>query len=92
MMIHMTQAAGAGQDPNPIVMAIATEALRNSLMAWMDVAGPKFDEAMQHEAEFEAKYGQRVDDLIAFIFSAPSDSEAAMAAEEDAIRRAQGIL
>jgi hypothetical protein len=80
------------RQPNPFYMAIATEGLRSSLMAWMDVAGPKFEEAMEREALFEEKYGKRVDDMIALIFSQPPDSEEAVQAEEDAIRRAQGIL
>jgi hypothetical protein len=92
--VHQMQAAQNQTEPNPFFMAIASEGLRSSLMAWMDVAGPKFDAAMEHEAEFEAKYGRRVDDMIALIFSPPpdpSDVQAVMA-EEDAIRRAQGIL
>jgi hypothetical protein len=47
---------------------------------------------MEREALFEEKYGKRVDDMIALIFSQPPESEEAVQAEEDAIRRAQGIL
>jgi hypothetical protein len=94
IMTHQMQCAAADPptDPNPLFMAIAVEGLRSSLMAWMDVAGPKFDMAMQREAEFEVKYGQRVDDMIALIFAPPASSEQESAAEEAAIRRAQGIL
>lgn len=92
--VHQAQRAGMDppQDPHPFFMAIAVEGLRNSLMAWMDVAGPKFEAAMAREAEFEEKYGQRVDDMIAMIFAERPATEADVAAEEEAIRRAQGIL
>ena len=96
IMAHQAQRAALDppQDPNPLFMAIAVEGLRSSLMAWMDVAGPKFDIALAREQEFEAKYGQNVDAMMAFIFSAPvdpGDADAVMA-EEEAIKRAQGIL
>jgi len=92
--LHMQRAAAAGVDPNPVFMGIITEALRESLMLWMSVAGPKFEAALQKEREFEEHYGQDVDTMIAWIFSPPPDPRdaAAVAAEEDAIKRAQGIL
>jgi hypothetical protein len=76
IMLHQQQRASMDppQEPSPLVMAVAVEGLRSSLMAWMDVAGPKFDAAMEREALFEAKYGQRVDDMIALIFMAPAAS------------------
>ena len=96
IMAHQVQRASMDppQPPHPLFMAVATEGLRSSLMAWMEVAGPKFELALSREQEFEAKYGQPVDDMIAFIFSAPvnpADDEAVMA-EEEAIKRAQGVL
>lgn len=92
--LHMQAAAKAQADPNPVFMGIISEALRESLMLWMDVAGPKFDLALQRERDFEDRYGQGVDDMIAWIFSPPPDprDQAAVAAEDEAIRRAQGIL
>jgi hypothetical protein len=96
IMVHQMQRAQLDppQDPNPFFMAIATEGLRSSLMAWMDVAGPKFEQALTREKEFEEKYGQTVDDTMAFIFAAPVDPSdmGAVMAEEEAIKRAQGIL
>jgi len=92
--MYMLRCEQMGIQPNPVVIGVLNEALRTSLMAWMDIAGPKFEEAMRHEQEFEAKYGKSVDEMIAWLFSArvnPEDEEA-VAAEEDAIRRAQGIL
>ena len=91
--VHLTQAAAAESQPNPVFLAIAQEALRGSLMTWMDVAGPKFEQAIAHEKEFEEKYGQGVDEFMAWLFSPPVNPEdrAAAEAEEDAIRRAQGM-
>jgi hypothetical protein len=87
-----SRAMAEQREPNPLFMAVATEGLRSSLMAWMDVAGPKFEIAMQREREFEEKYGQSVDDMMALIFAPPVTDAEAAAAEDEAIRRAQGIL
>lgn len=96
IMVHQMQRAAMTppQEPHPMFMALATEGLRSSLMAWMDIAGPKFEVAMQREREFEEKYGQSVDDTIALIFGAPVDpgNMDAVMAEEEAIKRAQGVL
>lgn len=94
LTVHVQQRAAAGQDPNPLFISAGIEMLRSSLMTWMDVAGPKFEVAIAREKEFEEKYGQNVDDLISFLLSAPVNpaDAAAVAAEEDAIRRAQGIV
>ncbi len=92
--MHMAHAAQAEQPPNPVFMGAATEMLRESLMLWMDVAGPKFERALAREKEFEQTYGAGVDDFIQFLFAEPVDlaDAEAVQAEEDAIRRAQGIL
>jgi hypothetical protein len=92
--LHMQRAAMEGKPPNPAVMGIIHEGLRESLMVWMEVAGPKFDEALARERDFEAKYGADVDGFIAFLFSPPADQAdpEAMAAEADQVRRAQGVM
>lgn len=92
IMIHGQQSAANGTPPNPVLMTVATEGLRSSLMAWCEVAGPKFEVALKREKEFEEKYGKSVDDMIAFLFSEPAATREAAEAEEEAIRRAQGIL
>jgi hypothetical protein len=92
MSVHVQRAAVAGTDPNPVFMGITMEALRESLMLWISVAGPKFEEALAREREFEEHYGRDVDEFIAFLFApppAPGDA-AAQKAEDDAIRHAQG--
>jgi len=82
------------QDPHPLFMSMAEEGLRSSLLAWCEVSGPAFTKALQREAEFEEKYGGTVDDMMRFIFAPPVNpaDEAAIRAEEEAIRRAQGTL
>jgi hypothetical protein len=94
LTMHLQIREAAGQPPNPFFMTAGVEALRASLMTWMDIAGPKFAEAMLREKEFEDKYGQDVDTMISWLLSPPVDprNEAAVEAEEEAIRRAQGIL
>jgi hypothetical protein len=92
IMAHTGHAAQAGEDPNPFVMAIAMEGLRSSLMAWMEIAGPKFAEVAAEEAEMEAKHGMNVDAMIALIFAEPPATAEESEAEEAAILRAQGIL
>lgn len=92
--VHVSRQAMAGEAPNPVFMAAAHEMLREAMMLWAEVAGPRFDQAMAREHDFEEKYGQSVDDQIAFIFSMPANEADpdAVRAEEDAIKRAQGIL
>lgn len=92
IMLHTQQAAVSSRPPNPLFMTIATEGLRSTLMTWCEVAGPKFDIALQREKEFESKYGQSVDEMIAFLFSDAAATAEQAEAEEEAIRRAQGIL
>jgi hypothetical protein len=90
--LHVQRQAMAGQPPNPFFMSTAVELLRESLMLWLEVAGPKFDLALAKEKEFEAKHGQSVDEMIAWLLSDPVDPRdpAAMKAEQDAMRRAWG--
>jgi hypothetical protein len=92
--LYMQRCMQAKQAPNPVVVATLHEMLRESLMVWMDVAGPKFEAALSRERDFEEKYGQSVDDTIDWIFSPPPNpaDEEAVKAEETAIRRAQGVL
>lgn len=92
--LHMQRQLQAGLEPSPVFMGFIHEALRESLMLWMDVAGPKFEEALKREREFEEHYGHDVDEFITWLFSPPVNpaDEASVRAEEDAIRRAQGIL
>ena len=90
--LHVQRQALAGEDPNPVFMSVAMEMLRESLMLWMDVAGPKFEEALAREKRFEEDYGAPVDDFMAFLLSPPPADAAGVAAEEDAIKRAQGML
>jgi hypothetical protein len=71
----------------PLVMPV----LREAMLAWVRVAGPKMKEALARETEFEEMHGASVDAMLAFIFAPLPDTDpaAAGAAEEQAIRRAQ---
>lgn len=94
LSVHVQQRAAAGEDPNPLFVSVGIEALRSSLMTWCEIAGPKFEVALAREQEVEARFGQSVDDLISLLLAAPVDpaDQAAVMAEEEAIRRAQGIV
>lgn len=91
--MHLAQCQQAGADPNPVFMSATSEMLRESLIIWMDVAGPKFEAALARERAFEQHYGQDVDAFMSWLFTPPPDpaDDQAMAAEEEALRRAQGI-
>jgi hypothetical protein len=47
----------------PFIMPI----LRESMLAWVKVAGPKMEQALKREREFEEENGQSVDEMLAFI-------------------------
>lgn len=93
IMVEQQRAAAENRDPNPLFMAVALEGLRGSLMTWCEVAGPKFEVAMRKEMQFEEQYGKSVDEMMEWLFSPPVlRTEDAIRSEEEAIRRAQGIL
>ena len=89
--LHYAQRAAQQLPPHPVFMAVAEEGLRSGLMAWCEVSGPAFEKALRKEREFEEKYGGTVDDMIAMIFADPPSDEEGVRAEEEAIRRAQGL-
>jgi hypothetical protein len=88
--VHLMRTAAAGQQPNPLFMAVAQEGLRSSLMTWMEIAGPKFEQAVAREREFEGKYGADVDNYIAWLFSAPPATQEETEAEAMMFARATG--
>jgi hypothetical protein len=91
MTLHTVQSAQQNREPSPLVMGIAVEGLRSSLMTWMDVAGPKFEQALAREREWEDKYGAQVDDFIAWLMSPPPSTAAEAEQEEQMFRRAAGL-
>ncbi len=96
LMVHVQQRAQMQppQEPNPLFISIGTEALRSSLMTWAEITEGKILIAIKREKDIEERFGQSVDELIAFLLSPPVNpaDQAAVLAEEEAIRRAQGII
>ena len=98
--LHVQRAQMTNTDPNPVFMALAAGAFRQSVMTMMRVAGPKFAEAAEAEAKMEAEFGQTADGLGELLLygpqlgdmGEPGDIGAAEAAEDDSIRRAQGMM
>jgi hypothetical protein len=77
---------------NPDMQPFLMEPLRELMLRWCKVAGPKMREALEREREFEAEFGETVDDLLLSLFESPQagdDPVASMQAEEAAVRAAQ---
>jgi hypothetical protein len=77
-------------DSMPFVMPM----LRESLLAWVRVAGPKMTAALKREQEFEEEFGETVDDLIAFLLEPLTvhDGETEAQAEEAGVTRHQQAM
>jgi hypothetical protein len=99
--MHVQRAIATGTEPNPVFMALAGGALRQAVMTMMKVAGPKFAIAAERDAELEAEFGQTADGLVDLLLYGPQPDPslgesftegAATMAEEDAIRKAQGMM
>lgn len=56
-----------GQAAAPVLVPLLREALR----LWITVAGPKIEAVAEREAEFQEKYGQRIDEMIGMFFAPP---------------------
>jgi hypothetical protein len=68
-------------DRAPFIMPV----LRESMLRWCKIAGPKMADALKRDKEFEELFGEDVDALLATLaaeFTSPAD-------EEDAVREAQ---
>lgn len=77
------EAAGA-ITPQQAMMrrAILVPMLRETLRIWIDVAGPKIEEATQREHEYQEKYGHTIDGMIGLFFG-QQDSAAYAEAEPE---------
>lgn len=77
-------------DSIPFVMPM----LRESLLAWVRVAGPKMAQALKREQEFEDEFGQTVDDLIAFLMEPLTvhEGESEAQAEDAGVTRQQEAM
>jgi hypothetical protein len=72
----------AAIETNPARAPFVVPILRAMLIRWFAIAGPKLEEKRQEESEFEAEYGQSVDELldemlgaIRFVPPPPPDAE-----------------
>lgn len=94
----------AALQARPELAPILVPMLREVLGRWIKVAGPAVQIAADRAAQFEEEYGATVDNMMAMFFAgipgfdpdvtddSPGPGEAAAAAaEESAIRRAQGM-
>jgi hypothetical protein len=59
---------------NPRMQMVLTGMLKEALKSWLKVAGPKIEEKMKEEEEFQEKYGMQIDVMIAFILGEPTDA------------------
>ena len=60
---------------NPKTVPALTPLLRSALVSWVKIAGPKLEARQQEETEFEEKYGQTVDMMMAGIFEGIAEPE-----------------
>lgn len=65
----------------PVLMPL----LRESLLIWCEVAGPRMAAAVQRESDFEETYGTTVDDMIALLFAVPPGTAEERAADDEKI-------
>lgn len=94
LTMHAAQRASMSppQEPNALFVSLGIEALRSSLLTWAELTEGKILVVLQREREIEERFGQSVDDLIALILAPAAVTAEESQAEEDAIRRAQGIV
>ena len=62
--------------------------LRELMLRWCKLAGPKMAEAMARESEFEEQFGQTVDDILALLDAQLADE----GAEDQAVRQVQDTM
>lgn len=59
----------------PETQNVVLPILRQALVSWIKIAGPKMEEIAQQEKEFEEKYGSSVDAMIQLFFTPPPGME-----------------
>ena len=77
----------AAIEMNPASAPIVLPILRESLLTWCKIAGPKMADALKRETEFETEFGQDVDQMMAFLFQ-----DVAAADEDEAVRAHQAAM
>ncbi len=59
----------------PDAQLVLLPVLRESLLVWCEIAGPRMEEAMKRESEFEKQHGQTVDQMIEMLFAPPPGAD-----------------
>lgn len=59
----------------PEMFPVLRPVLRESLMLWVQIAGPKIKEQMAKEEKFKEEYGTEIDDMINLFFAPPPGQE-----------------
>jgi hypothetical protein len=59
-----------------IRQALLMPMLKESLRIWIQVAGPKVEEAARREEEYQEKFGRTIDEMIALFFGAGATTQA----------------
>lgn len=80
----------AACEMNPQAAPLILPVLRESLLSWCKIAGPKMADALKRETEFEEEFGQDVDQMMAFLFAdvAGADEDAAVRAQQQGMQDA----
>lgn len=55
----------------PEAAPVAVPLLKESLRAWLDIAGPKMTEYAEREKKFQEEYGNTIDQMIEMFFTPP---------------------
>ena len=72
-MIHASQCAKAGTDPNPVIMQACEEITRHGLIALVKIGGDAAARQFELEKADEEQYGPLVDMMLAYIMAEPAD-------------------
>lgn len=69
LVLALEQTAMMPPEQAAMRQAIIVPMLRESLRVWLQVAGPKVEEAARREAEYQEKFGHTIDELMALFMN-----------------------
>jgi hypothetical protein len=76
LVLALEQSAMLPPEQAMMRQALLVPMLRESLRIWLQVAGPKVEEAARREAEYQEKFGHTIDELIALFMNGTVPGEA----------------